>query len=72
MQLRLSENTIGGGITHQSHIANKGWETNWAQNGTLSRTTGQNLPIEAIRINLTGTISKLFRINRRSQSHRDR
>ena len=27
MQLRLSENTIGGGITYQSHIANKGWET---------------------------------------------
>ncbi len=38
MQLRLSENTIGGGI-YQSHIANKGWETNWAQNGTISGTT---------------------------------
>lgn len=60
MQLRLSENTIGGGITYQSHIANKGWETNWAQNGTISGTTGQNLPIEAIRINLTGTISTRY------------
>nr|MCR2502479.1 hypothetical protein [Salmonella enterica] len=32
----------------------------WAQNGTISGTTGQNLPIEAIRINLTGTISTRY------------
>ncbi|MCO5427077.1 glucosaminidase domain-containing protein [Enterococcus faecium] len=62
MQLRLSENTIGGGITYQSHIANKGWETNWAQNGTISGTTGQNRSLQAFSFQLTGELAENYDI----------
>ena len=60
IQLRLSENTIGGGINYQTHVANHGWETSWRSNGSTSGTTGLHLPIEAVRINLTGAISTRY------------
>ncbi|MBO0461690.1 MULTISPECIES: glucosaminidase domain-containing protein [unclassified Enterococcus] len=62
IQLRLTENTIGGGINYQAHVANQGWESSWRSNGSTSGTTGLNLPIEAIRINLTGVISTRYDI----------
>ncbi|THE15912.1 mannosyl-glycoprotein endo-beta-N-acetylglucosamidase [Enterococcus hirae] len=62
LRLRISENTIGGDISYQSHIANRGWETNWSSNTTTSGTTGLNLPIEAVRLSLTGAISTRYDI----------
>jgi uncharacterized protein YjdB len=62
LRLRLTNNTIGGDITYQSHLAGTGWESRWASGSRNEQagTTGQNRPIEAIRIQLTGTISTQY------------
>ncbi len=68
LRLRLTENTIGGNISYQSHLSGTGWESRWANEGEQTGTTGQNRPIEAIRIRLTGTISTRYDVYYRAHS----
>ena len=50
-----------GGIQYQTHIQNIGWQ-NAVSNNAISGTTGQGLRLEAIRINLTGTLAENYDI----------
>lgn len=68
LQLRLSNNAYGGGLSYQSHLAHRGWESNWSQNGETSGTVGLSLSMQAIRIKLTGTISNYYDIYYRVHS----
>ena len=52
-----SGNAISGGIKYLAHFANKGW-TSWCANGT--RDTASWNPVQALKIALTGNLSKYF------------
>jgi len=68
LQLKLTENSYEGGIVYQSHLAHRGWETSWIQEGQTSGTVGQSLALQAVRINLTGDISHHYDIYYRVHS----
>lgn len=70
LRLRLTDNTIGGDISYQSHLSETGWESRWAtgSRNEQSGTTGQNRPIEAVRIRLTGEISNRYDVYYRVHS----
>lgn len=40
------------GVSYQSHVHNIGWQDFWSSNGNISGTTGQSLPMEALKIKL--------------------
>ncbi|MBC3805061.1 hypothetical protein GH808_11530 [Acetobacterium fimetarium] len=55
------ENTVttvaeAAGVRYTTHIENKGWESSWKTNGALSGTVGEALRLEALRVELTGTL----------------
>ena len=51
-----------GHIEYRSHIAQIGWENEWAQDGGVSGTTGRSLALEGIQIRLSGDISKEYNV----------
>jgi uncharacterized protein YjdB len=51
------KNQPGSGIEYQAHVSNIGWQS-IKSNGSVAGTKGQNNSIEAIRIRLTGELSK--------------
>ena len=48
-----------GGIQYQTHVQKIGWQ-NTVSDNAFSGTTGQGLRLEALRINLTGTLSQNY------------
>jgi hypothetical protein len=44
------------GVRYTTHIQDKGWESTWKTNGALSGTVGESLRLEALRVELTGTL----------------
>lgn len=58
-----SGNPISGGISYLAHFANAGW-TSWYANG--ERDTNSWNPVQALRIKLTGEMSKYFDVYYRS------
>ena len=50
-----------GGITYRTHVQTRGW-LGWEANGAMSGTSGQSKRLEAIEINLTGTMAQKYDI----------
>lgn len=44
--------TYNVGVSYQSHVHNIGWQDSWSSDGDTSGTTGQSLPMEALKIKL--------------------
>ncbi len=61
IQIRLDNNSLGGGIQYRTHVQNIGWQ-NYVSNGTMSGTSGKGLRLEAIQIRLTGEIAKKYNV----------
>ena len=57
----IAANNLTGGIQYQTHIQSIGWQ-NPVSDDVLSGTTGQGLRLEAIRVNLTGTLAQNYDI----------
>ncbi|MFR3038335.1 MAG: hypothetical protein ACLTLY_06045 [Agathobacter rectalis] len=55
------QSTTNASVRYQSHVRNVGWQSA-VENGSLSGTTGRNLGLEAIRIDLDG--QAVFRRNK--------
>ncbi|KST97753.1 Ig domain-containing protein [Lactococcus lactis] len=70
--LKISLINLSNGLTnsnshiqYQGYVQNIGWQ-NPVQDGTIAGTIGNNLRLEALKINLTGNISKYFSISYRA------
>ena len=50
-----------GKYQYATNIQNEGWQ-GWKTNGQVSGTTGKNLRLEAIKIELTGEVAKQYDI----------
>lgn len=61
---------LTGSVAYQVHVRDKGWLSSVAD-GQLAGTTGENKPIEAIKIDLSGTLKDTYDIYYRvfSQNH---
>lgn len=59
---------IPGQIQYTSHIASIGWEGINHIDGQTSGTTGRNLPVEAVKMNLSGRLNDIFDIYYRVQT----
>jgi uncharacterized protein YjdB len=57
VMINIHQAPAGSAITYQTAVRTKGW-TPVAANAAISGTTGQGLPVEAMRIQLTGPISQ--------------
>lgn len=59
--IRLSSpQALGSGsIVYSSHVSNIGWQGS-VRDGATSGTTGRNLPIEAVKIDLTGSLADRY------------
>ena len=72
IKIKLAENgkekPIDGYLQYQTHIQNIGWESSWKSDDVLSGTEGKGLRLEAIRMKLTGNISKSFDVYYRVQA----
>jgi len=44
------------GVKYKTHIQDKGWESVWKTDGSLSGTVGESKRLEAMRIELTGSV----------------
>lgn len=44
------------GVQYKTHIQDYGWETSWKNNGTLSGTVGESKRLEAMLVELTGSL----------------
>ncbi|WP_414150000.1 hypothetical protein [Acetobacterium malicum] len=44
------------GVKYKTHIQDKGWESVWKNDGSLSGTVGESKRLEAMRIELTGSV----------------
>lgn len=58
-----ASNSVSGGITYLAHFANAGW-TSWCSNGT--RDTNASNSVQALKVKLTGNLSKYFDVYYRS------
>ena len=54
-----------GGVSYSSQVQNIGWQLP-VSDGQISGTIGNNLRLEALKINLTGNLSKYFSISYRA------
>lgn len=48
--------TAAVGVQYKTHIQDKGWESLWKSNGSLSGTVGEAKRLEALRVELTGSV----------------
>lgn len=66
--IKLMNNPYGGNIRYTTHVQTYGWQGDpihpmtWACNGQMSGTQGQAKRLEAIRIVLTGEVSRQYDI----------
>lgn len=61
IQISLENAPYSGGISYKTHVQNIGWLDS-VTGGETSGTTGQNKPIEAIQVNLTGELTEHYDI----------
>ena len=47
-------------VMYKTHVQSFGWEKEWKKDGQMSGTSGKAKRLEAIRIELTGTISSYY------------
>lgn len=59
IEIRLDNNTIGGGIEYRTHVQNEGWQA-YVADGTMSGTKGKGLRLEAIQARLTGAMAEKY------------
>ncbi|MCL1847630.1 MAG: serine protease, partial [Coriobacteriia bacterium] len=59
LSLSLKSPPYTGGIRYRTHVQNIGW-LGWAANGAPSGTSGQSLRLEAVCIELTGTMASNY------------
>ena len=59
IEVRLNDNTYGGGIEYKTHIQSYGWQ-GYCRNGEMSGTQGQSKRLEAIEVRLTGNIANYY------------
>ena len=64
--MRFIENTVGGSVRYRAHCQTYGWK-DWASEGNAAGTTDENKHLEAIQMELTGTVSKLYDIYYRTR-----
>ena len=53
-----------GDVEYYAHVQNQGWQS-VKKNGEVAGTTGANLRLEAVRMNLTGEIAEQYNISYR-------
>ena len=53
-ELVSAQETVG--VRYKTHIQDKGWESDWKTDGTLSGTVGEWKRLEAIKVELTGDV----------------
>jgi len=61
IKISLDNQSIDGSIRYRAHVQDIGWQ-DYVVAGKIAGTVGKNKPIEAINIELTGTISKDYDI----------
>lgn len=64
--IRFVENSIGGSVRYRVSCQDNGWQ-DWVSEGSAAGTTDQNKHLEAVRMELTGTVSKLYDIYYRTR-----
>ncbi|MBP3871652.1 MAG: hypothetical protein J6E46_11850 [Faecalicoccus sp.] len=62
VKLQLVNQQYTGGIMIKSLVAGDGWEADWKSDGTMSGTTGQSKPIDAVQIALYGEMANHYNI----------
>lgn len=65
--IRINLSGISGSVIYQTHVQNIGW-MNEVSTGTISGTTGRSYQAEAIKIRLSGEVSKQYDIWYRTKS----
>lgn len=58
------DSLFSGDVEYYAHVQNEGWQS-VKKNGEVAGTTGANLRLEAVRMNLTGEIAKQYNISYR-------
>ena len=64
--MKFVENYIGGSVRYRAHCQNDGWK-DWVNEGNMSGTTDENKYLEAIQIELQGTVGQLYDIYYRTR-----
>lgn len=64
--MRFLENNIGGSVRYQAQCQNDGWKE-WISEGGVAGTTDENKHLEAIKMELQGTVSQLYDIYYRTR-----
>ena len=60
----MLDSMFTGDIEYYAHVQNQGWQS-VKKNGEVAGTTGANLRLEAVRMNLTGEIAEQYNISYR-------
>ena len=64
--MKFVENNMGGSVRYRAHCQNDGWK-DWVNEGNTSGTTDESKRMEAIQIELQGTVGKLYDIYYRTR-----
>ena len=64
--MKFVENNMGGSVRYRAHCQNDGWK-DWVNEGNMSGTTDENKYLEAIQIELQGTVGQLYDIYYRTR-----
>lgn len=59
--MKINLDNVNGSIQYRSHVQDIGWQ-DWVENGQTSGTSGRNLRLEAVQIQLTGEVTNQYDI----------
>ena len=60
MTLKLKSPPYSGSIQYETHIQNIGWQQGAVKDGAVSGTSGLSYRLEALKVNLTGTLANNY------------